>query len=99
MIDLKHLARLLRGSPTNPPARIFLTRAEAADILAVSPSWLKKGNGPRATKLGPRTIRYHRADVEAYAEAQRAGPKNLLDRARPTLTTVSQRERQIIERL
>ena len=54
--------------------RILLTRAEVADLLGVSAHWLRRGNGPKRTKLGPRTIRYHRADVEAYAEAMRGNP-------------------------
>lgn len=48
----------------------------AADMLGLSPSWLRqhrvKGTGPRFIKLG-RAVRYRIGDLTAYIEARSVG--------------------------
>lgn len=52
--------------------------AEVAEILGVSTVTLAKhrahGTGPAHLVLGPRTIRYREADLEAFLEAGRRSP-------------------------
>lgn len=47
------------------------TRAEVARIFGVQPetikAWQKKGL--RATPLSPKTLRYHRTDIQAFIDA------------------------------
>jgi len=53
----------------------LLTPAEAADYLNVSLTWLQEkraaGNGPPAIKIGHRTVRYRRCELEAWLERRR----------------------------
>lgn len=53
-------------------APLFLTQAEAADLLRMSPRTLERhrlaGTGPKFIKAGRRVL-YRRADLEAWAEA------------------------------
>ncbi len=47
----------------------------AADLLGLKPHtlavWRTRGVGPAFTRLSRRSIRYRRADVEAWADARR----------------------------
>jgi excisionase family DNA binding protein len=57
----------------HPEDHEYLTVAEAAALLRVGPStiwrWIKAGRLP-AHRLGPRTVRIHRADVEAMEQPE-----------------------------
>lgn len=50
------------------------SRAVVARRLGVTPRTLKRwavaGRGPRAYKLGPRTVRYRRSEVDAWLESR-----------------------------
>lgn len=52
----------------------YLAPAEAAAILGISTRTLKEhryaGTGPAFVKVGHRTIRYRRADLDAWAESR-----------------------------
>lgn len=52
--------------------------SDAAAMLGIHAStlrrWRLRGFGPPFTKVGPRNITYHRADVEAYLVAARIVP-------------------------
>ena len=53
----------------------MLTEAEAAKALGISRitlgGWRRAGTGPRYSQLGPRSIRYSRADLDAFIAAKR----------------------------
>jgi predicted DNA-binding transcriptional regulator AlpA len=55
------------------PAERYLTRAEAALMLALEPQtlakWAMDGRGPKLIKLNARVIRYRLSDLLAYIEA------------------------------
>jgi predicted DNA-binding transcriptional regulator AlpA len=62
--------------PTNSaasPARLLLTEAQVADLMAVSPrtlqAWRYHGGGPRYIKIGS-AVRYRPGDVDAWLETQ-----------------------------
>lgn len=52
----------------------FLTTAQVAELLQCSEAslkaWRRTGQGPRARKLGSRSIRYVRSEVIAYVLRQ-----------------------------
>jgi predicted DNA-binding transcriptional regulator AlpA len=52
----------------------LLTDLEVAGALKMSrqtlANWRSDGRGPRFVKIGPRIVRYHRADLEAWIEEQ-----------------------------
>jgi len=54
--------------------REFLTTAQAADFLQLSPKTLEgyrlKGGGPKYLRLGHRTVRYCKEDLRAWAQEQ-----------------------------
>lgn len=56
-----------------------LSAREAAILLGVQfrtlASYRQRGTGPAYTKVGYRTVRYARADIEAYLAARRVVPK------------------------
>lgn len=56
----------------------LLTEKEASALLGLSPitlsNWRGAGKGPRYRKLGARSVRYMRADVEAFIEAGTVDP-------------------------
>ncbi len=47
-----------------------LTTREAAQLLGLQPctleKWRYEGNGPRSIKVGSRTVRYRREDLEVF---------------------------------
>jgi predicted DNA-binding transcriptional regulator AlpA len=55
---------------TMPALDQLLREKEAARFLGVSASWLQKarcyGYGPQFTRVGRRSIRYRRSDLEQY---------------------------------
>ena len=55
----------------------ILTREQVAKMLGISVSTLlrmaRREEGPKITRLSPRRLGYRLADVNAWAEAQRAG--------------------------
>lgn len=57
---------------------VLLTGAEAARILGVRPRqleyWRSIGKGPKFRRLGTKTIRISRADLEEFIEAARTNP-------------------------
>lgn len=52
------------------PPKPTMTRDEVAEAAGVHPRtlgvWARRGYGPRPVRLGPRTLRYRRADVETW---------------------------------
>lgn len=71
----------MQSKPTATPlqdnqraARALLNDVEVADRLHVSlqtvRNWRGRGEGPRAMKLGKRTVRYRPEDVEAFIEGE-----------------------------
>lgn len=52
---------------------VLLTPKEASSLLRVSEktleAWRSKGGGPKFHRLGHRTVRYTRADLEAWTQA------------------------------
>ena len=69
--------------PTDfPNCQPYLTEREVAAMLSVAPQTLRRWRmeaargatlcGPRFLRIGRRSIRYLRADVERYTEQQRA---------------------------
>lgn len=60
-------------SPAGIKGEDYLTRAEAAEYLKLSNSYLAKlavmGGGPLMCKLGARAVRYRRCDLDAWASA------------------------------
>jgi len=64
-------------SGTEPaPARPYMTEAELAEMLSLSPAtlrtWRCLGRGPRFAKVG-RSVRYRPADVHRWVESQLRG--------------------------
>jgi predicted DNA-binding transcriptional regulator AlpA len=70
-------------TPPAPPARAaaaapdscgLLTAGEVALRLGVTPrtleGWRGTGEGPRFVRLGPKTIRYRAADVDAFVRGR-----------------------------
>ena len=59
------------ATQTGTPVKLMTPR-ELAEFLQVDPErlyeWRRKGDGPRFVKLG-RDVRYRRADVHAWLEA------------------------------
>lgn len=55
----------------------LLDENEAATTLSVAVqtlrNWRWKGEGPRYVKLGKRTVRYRRGDLDAFVEAGSTG--------------------------
>ena len=58
-------------APKTPSPQSYITDAEAARFLSLSPGWMRQlrllGGGPRYSKLG-RAVRYRFADLIAWAE-------------------------------
>lgn len=56
-------------------AQVFLTAAEAAALLRLSPitlsRWRTQGYGPRWTKMGPKRVCYALDDLTAFTDAQK----------------------------
>lgn len=56
----------------NPAEEEWITVNEAARILGVSPwtvrTWIRRRRGPAHYRIGPKTIRFRRAEVEEYLE-------------------------------
>jgi hypothetical protein len=56
-------------------AQVFLTAAEAAALLRLSPitlsRWRIQGYGPRWTKMGPKRVCYALDDLTAFTDAQK----------------------------
>jgi predicted DNA-binding transcriptional regulator AlpA len=52
-----------------PPVSPLMRPAEAADTLGLTPRQLAalsaRGEAPEALRIGPRTLRYRRADIDA----------------------------------
>lgn len=52
----------------------LMTTLEAAEYLSLPPgtlrSWRHTGVGPRSFNLGAKQVRYQKADVDAWLEAQ-----------------------------
>lgn len=65
---------------TNLKPGELLNEREAAAILHCSVQtlrnyrWARNGKGPRAHKIGPRMVRYSRADLAAFIEKGASGP-------------------------
>jgi excisionase family DNA binding protein len=57
----------------------LLTRQQAAEYLQVSVSYLNRGavdgSGPRMVKLGHKTVRYKRAELDKWIERNSVGKK------------------------
>ncbi|MHB8368812.1 MAG: helix-turn-helix domain-containing protein [Leptospirales bacterium] len=66
---------MLNGSDINK----LLTNGEAAEYLGMSPDtlprWRWAGIGPAYLKVG-RSIKYRRADLEAFLNESRVNPRN-----------------------
>lgn len=67
------------GNPLSPPATLpnpgdYVSTGEAARILGVSEktlaNWRWRGIGPKASRIGQRLVRYHRADLAAFAAGE-----------------------------
>lgn len=62
------------------PGRLLST-AEAADVLGVSAralrDWRDRERGPPYRRIGARLIRYHEAELLAWARAGRVAPANV----------------------
>lgn len=60
----------------NQPPREFLTSRQLAELLGISEStailWRMQGKGPAFIKVG-RSVRYDRADVDAWLASNRIG--------------------------
>jgi predicted DNA-binding transcriptional regulator AlpA len=56
--------------PTPPSAEPLLTNDQAAAVLGFHPSYLAKarltGSGPRFLKIGRKSVRYRRSDIDAW---------------------------------
>ena len=67
---------VLPSIPSLNPADL-LDEKESSALLNVAVqtlrNWRWKGEGPRYTKLGKRTVRYRRADLDAFVEAGTSG--------------------------
>lgn len=63
-----------RGIATNGD---LLTPAELAELARVSPQtvrrWRFDGDGPPAVRLGHRTVRYRRSDVDTWIDDRLSG--------------------------
>jgi predicted DNA-binding transcriptional regulator AlpA len=63
-----------RSAAPKPPAGAdagpLLTTEQAAALIGFHPSYLAKarlsGTGPRFLKIGPRSVRYRRSDIDAW---------------------------------
>lgn len=59
----------------------LLTAEEVAARLGMAPktiyNWHSKGEGPRSTRVGTRSIRWRLEDVEAYLDERNAGSSSL----------------------
>ncbi len=57
--------------PATPALHRLMNENEAAEFLGISRATLRnrrwRREPPIYRKLGPRTVRYHRADLEAFA--------------------------------
>ena len=55
----------------------WMTTREVAERLRISEktvvAWRYQRRGPRFYKLGPRTVRYRREDIEAFARSMPVG--------------------------
>lgn len=62
-------------APLNPADLLDETEASATLSVAVQTlrNWRWKGEGPRYLKIGKRTVRYRRADLDAFVEAGTPG--------------------------
>ena len=67
------------GGLDDVPRRPYLTPAEAAEYLGVTPGFLSQRRyrhlPPTYSRLGPRAIRYTIADLDEYAEGSRVEPE------------------------
>jgi len=63
---------------TNDQQTEWLSSYELADELGIHPvtpsQWRQAGEGPPYVIVGSRSVRYRRADVEAWLEARRVEP-------------------------
>jgi predicted DNA-binding transcriptional regulator AlpA len=57
----------------------LLNERQAAHVIGAQPGtlavWRTKGKGPAYIRIGPRMIRYRRADLMAFADAHRVDPR------------------------
>jgi len=57
-------------SPTGHSAEPLLTTEQAAILIGFHPSYLAKarltGAGPRFLKIGPKSVRYRRSDIDLW---------------------------------
>lgn len=55
----------------------LLAETEASEYLGIAVqtlrNWRWKGEGPRATKVGKRCVRYRQSDLDAFLDASTAG--------------------------
>ena len=67
----------VRATGYDPAA--LLTTSEAAKLLRVSTSWLRKqryhGDGPRSIVFGPRCIRYRNIDIQVWLTERAMNPR------------------------
>ncbi len=56
----------------------LVDQVEAAELMGVSPSllrdWRFKGAGPQYIRLGHRTVRYKRSDLERFIATRKVDP-------------------------
>lgn len=61
---------------TNLESKPILRRDDVLAILGISPAtlhrWRNAGRFPEPIRLGPRTVAWRRADLEAWIDAQEA---------------------------
>jgi hypothetical protein len=71
---LRAIALVSEAKPADT-AQVFLTAAEAAALLRLSPitlsRWRIQGYGPRWTKMGPKRVCYAMDDLTAFTNAQK----------------------------
>jgi excisionase family DNA binding protein len=76
--------RAVHIAPLAP--REYLSPAQAAELLGLSLrtlwKWRRRGTGPAWSRCGEWAVRYRRADVEAWIEAQQMAPVARGPRAR-----------------
>lgn len=67
-----------QNEPSLPDPRL-LTRDEVRDLFGLSQRFLEAavhtGDGPPRIKIGHRTVRYLREDVERWIASRRVGPE------------------------
>lgn len=63
-------AKLAPGSLMNERAAAAILGASVQTLR----NWRWKNTGPRYRKIGPRLVRYHRADLQAFIDGKAATP-------------------------